>query len=65
MEFIHPMTWDEWQKSLFQAFRTPEIGWDLIVNQMLYRTGFTQLDRSDSIRCGNGTVCTHLRISRS
>jgi len=23
---------------------------------MLYRTGFTQLDRSDSIRCGNGTV---------
>jgi len=28
---------------------------------MLYRTGFTQLDRSDSIRCGNGTVC-YLRI---
>jgi haloalkane dehalogenase len=36
MEFIHPMTWDDWQepaKSLFQAFRTPQVGWDLIVNQ--------------------------------
>lgn len=36
MEFIRPMTWDEWQepaKSLFQAFRTPQKGWDLIVNQ--------------------------------
>jgi haloalkane dehalogenase len=36
MEFIRPMTWDEWQepaRSLFQAFRKPEVGWDLIVNQ--------------------------------
>ncbi|WNZ25783.1 haloalkane dehalogenase [Leptolyngbya sp. NK1-12] len=36
MEFIRPTTWDEWQepaRSLFQAFRQPEVGWDLIVNQ--------------------------------
>jgi len=37
MEFIHPMTWDEWQETSQSLFRirTPEIGWDLIVNQML------------------------------
>jgi haloalkane dehalogenase len=36
MEFIHPTTWKEWQepaRSLFQAFRQPELGWDLLVNQ--------------------------------
>jgi haloalkane dehalogenase len=36
MEFIHPTTWEEWQepaRSLFQAFRQPESGWDLLVNQ--------------------------------
>jgi haloalkane dehalogenase len=36
MEFIRSTTWDEWQeltRSLFQAFRQPEVGWDLIVNQ--------------------------------
>jgi haloalkane dehalogenase len=36
MEFIRPTTWEEWHepvRSLFQAFRTPQLGWDLIVNQ--------------------------------
>jgi haloalkane dehalogenase len=36
MEFIRPTTWDEWQepaRSLFQTFRKPQVGWDLIVNQ--------------------------------
>jgi haloalkane dehalogenase len=36
MEFICTTTWDEWQeptRSLFQAFRQPEIGWNLIINQ--------------------------------
>lgn len=36
MEFIRPMTWDEWTepaRGLFQAFRTPGIGWELVVEQ--------------------------------
>jgi haloalkane dehalogenase len=36
MEFIRPTTWEEWHepaRSLFQAFRQPKVGWDLIVNQ--------------------------------
>jgi haloalkane dehalogenase len=39
MEFIRPMTWNEWQepgRSLFQAFRNPHIGWDLIVNKNVF-----------------------------
>jgi haloalkane dehalogenase len=36
MEFIRPTIWEEWHeptRSLFQAFRQPEVGWNLIVNQ--------------------------------
>jgi haloalkane dehalogenase len=33
---VRPLTWDEWPRTvrgLFQQFRTPEIGWDLVVNR--------------------------------
>lgn len=33
---VRPLSWDEWPGSvrdLFRQFRTPEVGWDLIVNQ--------------------------------
>ncbi|MFQ5879609.1 MAG: haloalkane dehalogenase, partial [Dehalococcoidia bacterium] len=33
---VKPFTWAEWPeqaRSIFQAFRTPEVGWDLIVEQ--------------------------------
>ncbi len=33
---VRPMTWDEWPRTvrpLFEAFRTPEVGWDLVVNR--------------------------------
>ena len=33
---VKPLTWDYWReetKHLFQSFRTPEVGWDMIVNQ--------------------------------
>ncbi len=36
---VRPLTWDEWPGSvrpLFQQFRTPEVGWDLIVNQHVF-----------------------------
>ena len=32
---VRPLTWDEWPRTvrgLFQQFRTPDIGWDLVVN---------------------------------
>jgi len=62
MEFIHPMTWDEWQKpaKALSSIRTPEIGWDLIVNQMLYRKvyptrsfGLYQMRKWNSITFAN------------
>ena len=33
---VRPLTWDEWPRtvrSLFQQFRTPDVGWDLVVNR--------------------------------
>ena len=33
---VRPVSWDEWPRTvrpLFEAFRTPEVGWDLVVNQ--------------------------------
>ena len=33
---VRPVTWDEWPRTVrpvFEAFRTPEVGWDLVVNQ--------------------------------
>jgi haloalkane dehalogenase len=36
---VRPLTWDEWPHSvraLFQQFRTPEVGWDLIVNNHVF-----------------------------
>ena len=36
---VRPVTWDEWPhrvRSLFQQFRTPEVGWDLIVNKNIF-----------------------------
>ncbi len=33
---VRPLTWDEWPRTvrgLFQQFRTPEVGWDLVVNR--------------------------------
>ena len=36
---VRPMTWDEWPGSvrgLFQQIRTPEVGWDLIVNKHVF-----------------------------
>ena len=33
---VRPLTWDEWPRTvrgLFQQFRTPQIGWDLVVNR--------------------------------
>lgn len=33
---VRPLTWDEWPeqaRGTFQAFRTPEVGWNLLVNQ--------------------------------
>jgi len=33
---VRPVTWDEWPeqaRQMFQAFRTPQVGWDLLVNQ--------------------------------
>jgi haloalkane dehalogenase len=33
---VRPLTWDEWPeqaRQMFQAFRTPQVGWDLLVNQ--------------------------------
>ena len=36
---VRPLTWDEWPhtlRALFQQFRTPEVGWDLIVNKHVF-----------------------------
>ena len=36
---VRSMTWAEWPhtaRPLFQAFRTPEVGWDLIVNKNVF-----------------------------
>lgn len=36
---MRPLSWDEWPRtvrSLFQSFRTPEVGWDLIVNNNVF-----------------------------
>ncbi len=36
---VRPVTWDEWPGSvrgLFQQIRTPEVGWDLIVNKHVF-----------------------------
>lgn len=36
---VRPLTWDEWPhtvRPLFQQFRTPEVGWDLIVNKNVF-----------------------------
>ena len=33
---VRPLSWDEWPRTvrgLFQQFRTPQIGWDLVVNR--------------------------------
>ncbi len=33
---VRPATWDEWPRTVrpvFEAFRTPQVGWDLVVNQ--------------------------------
>ena len=36
---VRPVTWDEWPRTvrpLFQKFRTPEAGWDLVVNKNVF-----------------------------
>jgi haloalkane dehalogenase len=36
---VRPLTWEDWPGSvrdLFRQFRTPEVGWDLIVNQHVF-----------------------------
>lgn len=36
---VRPLTWAEWPeqaRQMFQAFRTPEVGWNLIVNQNVF-----------------------------
>ena len=36
---VRPLTWDEWPhtvRPLFQQFRTPEVGWDLMVNKNVF-----------------------------
>lgn len=36
---VRSMTWDEWPhtvRPLFQSFRTPEVGWDLVVNKNVF-----------------------------
>jgi haloalkane dehalogenase len=36
---VRPLAWDEWPgsvRALFKQFRTPEVGWDLIVNQHMF-----------------------------
>ncbi|HJN44167.1 MAG: haloalkane dehalogenase [Acidobacteria bacterium] len=36
---VRPVTWDDWPhtvRPLFQQFRTPEVGWDLIVNKHVF-----------------------------
>ena len=36
---VRSMTWDEWPQTvrpLFQSFRTPEVGWDLVVNKNVF-----------------------------
>ncbi|MDA1093617.1 MAG: haloalkane dehalogenase [Acidobacteria bacterium] len=36
---VRPMVWDEWPgsvRALFKQFRTPEVGWELIVNQHMF-----------------------------
>ena len=36
---VRPVTWDEWPRTvrpLFQKFRTPEVGWDLVVNKNVF-----------------------------
>ena len=36
---VRSMTWEEWThtvRPLFQSFRTPEVGWDLIVNKNVF-----------------------------
>ncbi len=37
--FVRTLTWDDWPeqaRQLFQAFRTPEVGWNMIVNQNMF-----------------------------
>ena len=37
--FLGPLTWDRFpgrKKEIFQNFRTPEVGWDIIVNQNMF-----------------------------
>jgi haloalkane dehalogenase len=39
MEFIRPLSWDDFPEpvnGLFRAFRTPDVGYDLIVNQNVF-----------------------------
>ena len=36
---VRPLSWKDWPdsgRSLFQQFRTPEVGWDLIVNKNIF-----------------------------
>ena len=36
---VRPLTWDEWPRTvrqLFQQFRTPDVGWDLVVNKHVF-----------------------------
>ncbi len=36
---VRPVAWDEWPRTvrpLFQQFRTPEVGWDLVVNKHVF-----------------------------
>lgn len=36
---VRPVTWDDWPhtvRPLFQQFRTPDVGWDLIVNKNVF-----------------------------
>ena len=36
---VKPLTWDLWRdetKALFQNFRTPDVGWDMIINQNVF-----------------------------
>ena len=36
---VRSMTWDEWPhtvRPLFESFRTPEVGWDLVVNKNVF-----------------------------
>ena len=57
---VRPLTWDEWPhtvRALFQQFRTPEVGWDLIVNKHVFvELGVARRHRAHPHARGNGPV---------